>query len=196
MQGRDMSRCDGDGDAAVVTAEAAAMPLTVSRPELLCDGSDADFRALVHDLLAFSARLQAIRASFGALTGLSGVQYTILISIAHLARDRGVGVKAVAEHLSLSGAFVTIETGKLTERGLVCKRPDPEDGRRVRLSVTDKGRRLLADLAPVQQEVNDLLFESLGREDFRRLRRLARGLLEGSARAVALAGYLTGGGAR
>ena len=58
--------------------------LTVSRTELLRDGSDAQFRELVHTLLAFSARLESVRQEFGSHIGLSGVQYTILVSIAHL----------------------------------------------------------------------------------------------------------------
>ena len=169
-----------------------AMPLTVSRPDLLTQEGDDTFRQLVHNLLAFSARLETVRSSFAAMIGLSGIQYTILISIAHLQGSRGVGIKAVAGHLSLSGAFVTTETRKLITLDLVRKRTNPRDRRRVLLQITDKGRRLLADLAPVQREVNDVLFGSLSREDFRTLTRLARGLLAGSGRAVALAGYLTG----
>ena len=101
------------------------LPLTVSRPELLMDGSDAQFRQLVHRLLAYASSLEAIRAGLGEMIGLSGVQYTILICIAHLEEGRGVGVKAIADHLSYTGAFVTIETGKLAALGLVEKRQNP-----------------------------------------------------------------------
>jgi len=174
----------------------ARVPLTVSRPELLTKDGDVAFRSLVHNLLAFSARLETVRSSFAALIGLSGSQYTILISIAHLQGSRGVGIKAIAAHLSLSGAFVTIETGKLIKLDLVRKRTNPEDRRRVLLVVTAKGRQLLADLAPVQREVNDVLFGTLDRQDFQVLTELSRGLLEGSGKAVALAGYLTGGSGR
>lgn len=186
-------RCEGSSCGAAVEPR---MPLTVSRPELLTEDGDVAFRRLVHDLLAFAARLETVRSSFAALIGLSGIQYTILISIAHLQGSQGVGVKAIAEHLSLSGAFVTIETRKLIKLDLVRKRTNPEDRRRVLLVITAKGRRLLADLAPVQREVNDVLFGSLDREDFQVLTKLTRGLLEGSRKAVALAGYLTGGSGR
>ena len=39
--------------------EAAAMPLSISRPEILVDGSDGDFRRLIHrmDLSAEDANL-------------------------------------------------------------------------------------------------------------------------------------------
>ncbi len=170
-------------------------PLTVSRDALLKRGSDGDFRVMVHNMLAFSTRLEAVRSSFGTLVGLSGIQYTVLISIAHLQGEDGVGVKAIADHLSLSGAFATIETGKLVKLELVEKRVNPNDRRRVLLSVTKKGSALLAGLAPVQREVNDLLFEALNDETFAQLLQISHDLVENADKAAAFADYLSGMGA-
>ncbi len=87
---------------------------TVTRPELLVEGSDRAFRQFVHDTLAFSARLQQVRGQLGQVIGLSGTQYTVLIAIAHLrGMDERVGVNLVADHLHFSGAFTTIEINKL-----------------------------------------------------------------------------------
>jgi hypothetical protein len=58
--------------------------LTISRPELQIDGSDREFRGFVHGMLAFAARLEAVRSGFASLIGLTGIQYTILISVQHL----------------------------------------------------------------------------------------------------------------
>lgn len=167
---------------------------TVSRPALLVDRDDSAFRQLVHDLLAFSARLNDVRNRFGAYIGLTGIQYTLLISVNHLGagKGEGVGVKALAEHLSLSGAFVTIETTKLAKLGLIEKRPNARDRRRVLLTVSAKGRSLLDQLAPVQREVNDELFGSLDAERFAALADMARTLKRDAARALLLADYLTG----
>src|SRR5690242_18239293 len=93
-----------------------AAPLTVSRPELLPGGTDAEFRVLVHGLLAFSSRLESVRAGLARCIGLTPIQYTILISVAHLETSGGVSVKQLAGHLQLSGAFITIETGKLLKQ--------------------------------------------------------------------------------
>ncbi|MBW3098167.1 MarR family winged helix-turn-helix transcriptional regulator [Pseudohoeflea coraliihabitans] len=168
--------------------------LTVSREDLLVDGSDAEFRAMVHDLLAFAARLEQIRARFGRFIGLSGVQYTILITIRQLQGENGVGAKAIAEHLAFSPPFVTTETTRLVRLGLVAKRPNPEDLRRVYLTVTDKGIALLTELAPVQQEINDLLFEPVTGDTFEMVRRMARDLRASSERAALLSEYLTDAG--
>jgi len=165
------------------------LPLTITHKPLLCSGSDGKFRKFVHGLLAFTARLQAIRNGLGALIHLSGTQYTILISIAHLEQDGEVNVGMIAEHLHISDAFVTIETGRLAKKGLVTKQASNHDKRRVRLQVTAEGRRLLAELAPTQSRANDLLFGALNERDFERIQELLPALIEGGEAAHALLAY-------
>jgi DNA-binding MarR family transcriptional regulator len=170
--------------AAVVT------PLTVSRRELLIDGSDAQFRSFVHGMLAFAARLEGVRNGFAALLGLTGIQYTILISIRHLRSDGEVTVGAVAEHLHLSGAFVTTETGKLLRLGLITKVQDLKDRRRVCLGVTAQGRDLLSRLAPVQVQVNDVLFDFLTGEQFRGVGSMLERIVASGDHAISLLDFL------
>jgi DNA-binding MarR family transcriptional regulator len=169
-------------------------PLTVSRRDLLSDGADTEFRQLVHRLLAFSARLETCRSGFGSLLDLTGVQYTALISIAHLEGEDGVGVKTVADHLGLSGSFLTIVTGQLAKRGLVAKSTNPQDRRRVHLRVTDKGRELLEGLAPIQRDVNDLLFQPLDAKRFRALNEIFADLIQAADEATALISYYSQSG--
>lgn len=168
-----------------------AQPLTVSRPELLANGSDGQFRAFVHGVLAFSARLEGVRSGFAALLGLTGIQYTILISISHLHAEGDVTVGAVAEHLHLSGAFVTIETGKLLRLGLITKVQDLNDRRRVCLGVTSRGRELLSNLAPVQVPVNDVLFDFLSAQQFRALGPMIDRIVACGDRAISLLDFLS-----
>jgi DNA-binding MarR family transcriptional regulator len=189
----------GKADALNKSGE-ARIPLTVSRPDLLIDGTDSEFRQLVHRLLAFSARLETCRSGFGALLELTGVQYTTLISIAHLEGDHlngegGVGVKTVADHLGLSGSFLTIVSGQLAKRGLVEKNTNPQDRRRVHLRVTQKGRELLEGLAPIQRDVNDLLFQPLDSKRFRALNEIFGDLIKAADEATALIGYYSQSGA-
>ena len=58
-----------------------SIPLTVSRPELLSDGTDRDFRRLVHNIFAFMARHEAVRDGHARHIGLAGIEYTTLISM-------------------------------------------------------------------------------------------------------------------
>jgi DNA-binding MarR family transcriptional regulator len=165
--------------------------LTVSRPELLVDGSDQQFRRLVHGLFAFLARHQTLREGHAAVVGLAGVEYTILISIRHLSALGDVHVRAVADHLHLSGAFVTTVTNKLMTKGLIRKASHPHDRRRLSLTVTAHGAELLERLAPSQMRVNDVQFGSLNAKEFHLLLELVQRLVDSSDRAVALQRYLS-----
>ena len=171
-------------------------PLTISRPEMLINGSDRHFRRLVHGLFGFFARHEAVRSGHGARIGLAGIEYTTLISIRHLDAEEGdVNVNRVAEHLHLSGAFVTTVTNKLLKRGLIHKSVDPVDRRRVKLQVSEKGDALLAELAPVQRQVNDVQFGCLSQAEFLKLLDMAERLIASSEDAVRLQAYLAKGSA-
>jgi MarR family transcriptional regulator, organic hydroperoxide resistance regulator len=163
------------------------IPLTVSRAALLAQGSDAEFRGLVHDLIAYGHKLDACRDAFAAIAGISGVQYEILMLVS---RADGLSIGEVAARLHRSGAFITIEANKLAAAGIVEKAPDPTDGRRVLLNTTAKSQKLLERLAPYQRRVNDLLFEFLDEKRFRELRVLAAKLVACGDRAVALTDVL------
>ena len=95
----------------------------------------------------------------------------------------------MAEHLFLSGAFVTTVTNKLVKRGLIHKLPDPSDRRRVRLEVAEKGNALLAELAPAQRQVNDVQFSCLSRAEFLQLLDMTERLIDCSDRAIRLQSY-------
>src|SRR5688500_15042212 len=159
------------------------VPLTVSRSALLAQGSDSEFRGLVHDLIAYGHKLDTCRDAFAAIAGISGVQYEILMLIS---RAEGLAVGEVAARLHRSGAFITIEANRLVERGILEKAPDPEDGRRVLLRNTTGGFELLQRLAPYQRRINDVLFDFVDAKRFRELRILAAKLVACGDRAVAL----------
>src|SRR3954447_7435561 len=165
-------------------------PLTISRPELLVNGSDRTFRRLVDSIFAFGARHEAVREGHAARIGLSGVEYTILVALRHLEDEQAVSVKLLADYFRVSGSFATTLVGKLIERGLVEKHQDPDDKRKVRLTVTRDGHDLSAVLAPVQRRVNDVQFGCLSAEDFRYLLDVLARLIESSDQAIALQKYL------
>jgi DNA-binding MarR family transcriptional regulator len=169
------------------TRRRSTPPRTISRQALLVDGSDGEFRGLIHDLIAYGHRLDACRDAFAAIVGLSGVQYEILMLVS---RADGLSIGEVAGRLHRSGAFITIEANKLVERRILEKASDPADGRRVLLKNTSRSLQLLERLAPHQRRINDVLFERLDARRFRQLRALARDLVASGDRAVAMLDFL------
>lgn len=158
-----------------------AVPLTVSRRALLVEGSDAEFRRLIHDLIAYAHRLDACRDAFAAIIGVSGAQYEILMLVS---RAEGLAVGEVAARLHRSGAFITLEANKLVARGVLAKASDPADGRRVLLKATAAAYHLVERLAPHQRRINDALFACLDARRFAALRALAADLVGCGDRAV------------
>ena len=78
-------------------------------------------------------------------------------------------MKSVADHLHVTGAFVTSETGKLIKQGLLQKRSDPRDRRRVLLTLTEKGQEAFDAILPELSRINDVFFSSLDKTTFRQL---------------------------
>jgi DNA-binding MarR family transcriptional regulator len=159
---------------------------------LLDPKGDAEFRILVHDILAFSTRISEVEVGLANLVGLPQSRFRILISIRYLEGEHGVSVNAIADHLHFSGPFVTSEINKLVAEGLVEKSADWIDRRRVRLKLTAKALSRLEDLKEFQAPVNDVLFASLTREEFQMLRSMMNRLVVHGDESLALLDfYLT-----
>lgn len=146
-----------------------ALPLSVSRPAVLIEGSDHEFRRLIHRMILNEGRLVEIRKSFAKKVGVSGAQYTMLMTLLRLQGDTGISIGALAEFLEVTGPHVTGEVRKLAVKGYVRKSANPKDRRGVLISLTRLGRsRLLAAFAFIRN-VNDILFDGVTAEEFRTL---------------------------
>jgi MarR family transcriptional regulator, organic hydroperoxide resistance regulator len=150
---------------------------TTSLPALLDKGSDQRFRQLIHDFLSVSVRMQVLRDKLGDIAGLSGAQYSLLVATSRLGRHQsGVTVGGLAQHLHVSGTYVTAESKRLQAAGYLRKQPNPRDKRSVLLALTEKGDHTIEDLVPVIRAVNDTLFRDLDRDGFNALRSILANL--------------------
>lgn len=161
-------------------------PLTVSRPELLIGGSDRTFRQFLHAFMVFARRLEAIRDVLARGIGVTAPQYEILSHLRQSSAGDTVTVGELAERLHCTGAFATTEVGKLVMLGLVVKRRDPKDARKVRVSLTPRCEQRFRSLAPLQRQLNDALFASVSVQQFAMLSELFPHLADDGDRAVAL----------
>ena len=159
-------------------------PLTVTRRALLVGGSDTEFRRMIHRLSVVEERLRHARTYLGRRIGLSGPQYMLLVSVAYLQGATGIAVRSLAKDLRVTSAFITSESGRLIERGLLAKRTNPHDSRSTLVSVTAVGRRRIEALIPEVRKVNNLFFGHVSVGSFRRAKRFLDELADGSAQAM------------
>ena len=167
------------------------LPPSTSRSALLdAGGGDASFRRLIYDILTMSANFERIRERMAATLGLTGIQYHILMAVAEVGKGKPVTVSAIADHLHITGAYVTMETRKLARMGLVDKCRNPDDRRSVLLSLTDDGGNKLEGFAPQLREINDTLFCDIGPKTFRQFCSIVDHMRRTSDRTADLAEHL------
>lgn len=149
---------------------AGAIPLSISRPNLLVARSDREFRRLIHRMLITAGRLDAVRETMARQLGVSGTQYTMLMSVLHQEGAAGISIGALADYLEVTGPHVTSEIGKLAAAGFVHKTVNPNDRRGVLVRLTDEGRRRLLEAFEFIRAVNDRLFDGVSPAEFEALR--------------------------
>lgn len=141
-------------------------PNTVSRPDLLVESSDYQFRQMIYDMDHLSHLIQDTRRNISQTLDLSPPEFNALMGIALLQGEQGVSVGDLARHLRVAGPFATQQANLLNKRGLVVKTPNPKDKRSTLLNLSPEGEAMFLDLAPRLQRLNDRIFASLSREDF------------------------------
>lgn len=159
-------------------------PLTVTREELLVDGSDRSCQWLIYNLFALSLHMEMCRNVVAKKFGVSGPQYSIFMAIARFQEEHGISAGAVARLLNVSAAFITTETGKLIEQGLLVKQRSPEDRRVVMLKVSPPGEALIDRYAKLISHMNDALFSDLSADEFQALNSVIGRLVKTSARTL------------
>ena len=105
--------------------------------------------------------------------GLTNGQFSLMMS---LNRPKPPGMAAVALLLAMDRTTLTAALKPLRRRGLLKITTDPADGRGCLLTLTAKGRRLLARAVPVWRSTHTAVEALLHDGDSDRLRNILRAL--------------------
>lgn len=98
-----------------------------------------DVLAFMRLMWAVDHALQRASKSMNRTIGLTGPQRLV---VRMLGEQPGLSPGEIAAHLHLDPSTLTGIIQRLERRGLVVRQRDPEDGRRYRLELSDKGRRV------------------------------------------------------
>ncbi len=130
-------------------------------------GADA---TLAETVLAFSRALRARHGALLARHGLHPGQDALLLLIWE---TPGLRQAELARRLDVEPPTITRMVRRLERSGLLERRPDPDDGRVVRIHPTARSRMLEMLVRRSWSDLDEELIAALGAAEAERLRRLA-----------------------
>jgi DNA-binding MarR family transcriptional regulator len=107
-------------------------------------------------LLRLYQGVEALLRRLGEAEGLSPTQVQVLSFLAR-AHPSSRGVNAIAKRFSIAAATASRVLDNLEEKGLVKRRHDLEDRRRVQVELTAKGRKLIARLSALSAKLEEYI---------------------------------------
>jgi len=119
------------------------------------------------------ALVRALRISTRAVEKEIGISGAQLFVLQQLLEAPARSVNDLAERTSTHQSSVSTVVSRLVERGLVRREPSADDGRRMEISITDRGRRLV-ETAPLTAQVR--MQHAMRRIGAGRVRALGEGL--------------------
>ncbi len=156
------------------TARAEVAPATDETPEA------AEFlldRFLPYQLAVLSARISDGFADiYTRRFGISVAEWRVL---AHLSRDEKVSIREIHRRVRMDKSKSSRAAARLERAGYVLKRENPCDRRLVELSLTETGRALVDQIAPLALAYEADILERLDQEERRQFRDSIVKLLDG-----------------
>jgi DNA-binding MarR family transcriptional regulator len=147
-------------------------------------GAEKAFRQILHKIQYVGEIHAAVRRHLASEMKLTPPQFNILLAIGEFEGSRDVGVKDIAEHLHVTGAFITVETNKLEARQLVIKMQNPNDGRGTLLRLSSRAQAELQGIAERIRQYNARFFDQIKMEEFTILASYVNDLVSGGESAL------------
>ena len=115
-------------------------------------------RRFAWEIASINVHLQELRYFWAKTLGISGPQWMILMALADLDKGDGVPVKVVSKMLHVDSSFVTTQSKLLEKKGFMRRKTSEDDARVVKMSLTDKSYKHIANLASQQEALNEFIF--------------------------------------
>ncbi len=91
--------------------------------------------------------------------GLSRAEWRV---VAHLSQEPAVSVRDIHDRVDMDKSKVSRAAKRLENAGVITKQAHPGDKRLVELALTEKGRAMMAELAPLAQAFQEEMIARLG----------------------------------
>lgn len=107
-----------------------------------------------------------------------GITVDQWIALRFIAEDGPLCQKSLAEKLEKNPNTIKAMVDQLSKRELIHREPDENDKRLMVLTLSDKGRSLISEIEPKEEEINTCVTNGLTEEEERTVIRLLRKLEE------------------
>jgi DNA-binding MarR family transcriptional regulator len=114
----------------------------------------------------------------------TGLRITQFLTLAALNEVGSAAINALAERLDIERTAMGKMVGFLERDGLIRLRPSPTDGRSRLIELTEKGRRLHHEAAPLWREAQRQFAQSNGAENVAELRKGLQQMVVGDMAAT------------
>jgi MarR family transcriptional regulator, organic hydroperoxide resistance regulator len=121
------------------------------------------------EIASIGVYLEELRQFWAKTLGISGPQWMIIVALADHDQGDGVAVNVVSKMLHVDPSFVTTQSKLLEKKGFVRRKTAVEDARIVKMSLTDKTTKHLANLASQQEALNQFIFAEFEDRDMAEL---------------------------
>jgi len=135
------------------------------RADSLSPKNQDHVRSFMWEIASINVHLEELRQFWARALGISGPQWMILMALSDLDKDDGVPVNAVSKLLHVDPSFVTTQSKLLEKKGFLRRKTSASDARVVQMSLTDKTRKHLAELAEKQDALNEFIFQEFDHRD-------------------------------
>jgi DNA-binding MarR family transcriptional regulator len=142
------------------------------RPDL-----DPAAKHLTGRLIRLASLLQASYAQAFAPLGLNEGDYGVLAALRRAGAPYQLTPSDLARHQMMTSGGMTAAIDRLERKGLVARRPNPNDRRGSLVRLTDEGRKVVDRAMELQAEAESRLVQALDASERNTLEQLLRKLL-------------------
>lgn len=130
-------------------------------------------RGILHQIIGFSIKHRKIMQNYLDETGVYQSQHRLLMEISH---HKSASQKDLARSMKVSAATIAVSLKKLEKGGYIHKETDKGDNRLNRITITEKGDRVVKQSKQIFRTTNQKVFEGLSENERCTLSELLRKL--------------------
>jgi len=119
-------------------------------------------KEIIHQLINFAMKHRKIMQNYLDETGVYQAQHRLLMEISH---SPNVSQNDIARAMDVSAATVAVSLKKLEKGGYIHKEMDEGDNRLNKITITEKGNRVVAQSRQIIESTDRKIFEGFTEED-------------------------------